>query len=198
VSDERRQFQRLSLVDPLDGWFGDYAIRLLNLSATGALIDSDDPLPDDARALLRFWWRGAEIELLARTARKLETQTGLEFLEESEALCALLAESATELLRAQEANAAGARDANVFGEETLTAASQRVRLPGFVTWTLSDGGTWNAKRSLLPDQPPNGFTVAAGEPEDQVALLCRTYESGDTESRRLTRMFAELSVAGSG
>lgn len=195
MNDERRHFQRLSLVDPIDGWFGDYAVRLLNISANGALIESDEPLPDDARGLLRFFWRGAEIELLAKTARKMATQTGLEFLEESETLCNLLAETATELLKAQEANANGTRDANVYGEETLTAASARTRLAGFVTWTLSDAG-WKATRSLLPDQPPNGFTVAAGEPEDQVALLCRTYESGDTESRRLTRMFAELSVAG--
>jgi hypothetical protein len=198
VSDERRQFQRLTLADPIDGWFGDYSIRLLNLSATGALIDSDEPLPDDARALLRFFWRGSEVELLARTARKIDSQTGLEFLDDSEPLCALLADSATELLRAQQANAAGARDANVFGDQTLTAASSRARLQGYVTWTLSDSGGWKSKHSLLPDQPPDGFTVAAGEPEEQVALLCRTYESGDTESRRLTRMFAELSVAGSG
>ena len=196
MSDERRQFQRLTLVEPLDAWFGDFAVRLLNISAAGALIDADEPLPDDARALLRFYWRGAEIELLARTARNLSTQTGLEFLEESETLCTLLAQSANELLRAQEANAAGQREANVFGDETLTAGSARARLAGFVTWTLGDNG-WKATRSLLPDQPPNGFTVAAGEPDDQVQLLCRTYESGDTESRRLTRMFAELSVAGS-
>lgn len=196
MSDERRQFQRLTLVEPLDAWFGDYAVRLLNLSATGALVDADEELPDDARALLRFFWRGAEIELTARTARRLETQIGVEFLEESAILCALLSQSTAELLRAQEANAAGARDANVFGDETLTAASARTRLPGFVTWSLTENG-WKARRSLLPDQPADGFTVAAGEPEDQVQMLCRTYESGDTEARRLTRMFAELSVAGS-
>ena len=38
-------------------------------------------------------------------------------------------------------------------------------------------------------------TIGAGEPEDQVAMLCRTYESGDAEARKLTRMLAELSVA---
>lgn len=196
MSDERRQFQRLSLADPIDGWFGDYAVRLLNLSATGALIDSDEELPDDARALLRFFWRGSEIEILSKTARRIESQTGLEFLEESDGLFTLLADSASEILRAQEANAAGAREANVFGDQTLTAASSHAQLPGYVTWTLGEKG-WKARRSLLPDQPPDGFTVAAGEAEDQVALLCRTYEAGDTESRRLTRMFAELSVAAS-
>ncbi|HYR28088.1 MAG TPA: PilZ domain-containing protein [Thermoanaerobaculia bacterium] len=198
MSDERRQFQRLHLTDPVDAWFGDYAVRLLNVSATGALIESDEPLPDEARGLLRFYWRGAEIELLAKTARQLAVKTGLEFLEESDALCALIAASATELLLAQEANAAGNREANFIGDQTLTAASTAARPLGFVTWTLGDDGDWKAHRSLLRDQPPNGFTIPAGEPEDQVALLCKTYESGDTESRRLTRMLAEISVAGSG
>jgi hypothetical protein len=48
----------------------------------------------------------------------------------------------------------------------------------------------------IADQPADGFTIAAGETEDQVALLCQTYESGDEEARRMTRMLAELSVAG--
>lgn len=197
MSDERRQFQRLNLAEPVDAWFGDYAVRLLNISATGALVESDEELPDDARGHLRFFWRGEELELLAKTARQLALQTGLEFLEESDVLCNLIAASATELLLAQQANALGDRDANVIGDQTLTAASRFARSSGYVTWTLGDGG-WHAHRSLLPDQPPNGFTIPAGEPEDQVALLCQTYESGDTESRRLTRMLAEISVAGSG
>jgi len=197
VSDERRQFQRLNLAEPLDAWFGDYAVRILNLSATGALVESDEVLPDDARGHLTFFWRGEELELLAKTARQAATQTGLEFLEESEALYDLIATSATELLLAQQANAMGDREANVFGDQTLTAASSALRITGYVTWTLGDGG-WHSQRSLLPDQPANGFTIPAGEPEDQVALLCQTYESGDTESRRLTRMLAEISVAGSG
>jgi len=197
VTDERRHFQRLNLLEPIDGWFGDYPVRLINVSATGALIDSDERIPDDARALLRFFWRGKEVELLAETARRVDGQTGLAFIDESETLRSLIADSATEILRAQEANALGLRDANVIGDQTLTAASAGARLAGYVSWTLSNGA-WKSRRALLPDQPSDGFTVAAGEAADQVALLCRTYESGDTESRRLTRMLAELSVAASG
>jgi hypothetical protein len=81
----------------------------------------------------------------------------------------------------------------VVGDQTLTAASARAHPGSFVTWTLGDDG-WKTHRSRLPDQPPNGFTVSAGEPEEQIALLCRTYESGDTQARHLTRMLAELSV----
>jgi hypothetical protein len=56
--DERRRFQRLVLTQPIDGWLGDWPVRLEDVSATGALIDSDEPLPLEARALLRFFWRG--------------------------------------------------------------------------------------------------------------------------------------------
>ena len=63
----------------------------------------------------------------------------------------------------------------------------------FVTYTVRDG-VWTRRASLLPEQPPNGFTISQSEPHDHVELLCRTFESGGPETRRLTRLFAELSV----
>lgn len=196
MSDERRQFQRLSLTEPLDGWFGDFAVRIIDVSATGALIESDEEIPEDARALLRFYWRNHEVEITGQTARADGIRYGLAFTEESPVLSGLIAESATELLFAFEANASGDRAANVVGDQTFTAAMHR-HTSGFVTWILSGEG-WKMKPSLLPDQPPNGFTISAGTSEDEVEMLRRTYESGDTEARRLTRMLAELSVASKG
>jgi PilZ domain-containing protein len=195
VNDERRHFQRLTLAEPLDGWFGDYAIRLIDVSATGAQIETDEPLPSDARALLRFYWRGSEVEIIAETARVNELRTGLKFVDEDDTLRELIAQSAAELLRAFEANAAGERGDNTVGEQTITSVSA-ILGTGYVIWTLDDGA-WKSKHSLLPDQPPNGFTIAAGESDEQASMLCRTYESGDTEARKLTRMLAELSVSGS-
>jgi hypothetical protein len=194
VSDERRQFQRLTLTEPLDGWFGDYAIRLADVSATGALIEHDDAIDPESRGLLRFFWRGTEVEILAETVRRDDHHTGIHFLEESETLRQLIAVSATEMLLALEANARGDRQANIVGEETITSAWAAKSI-GYVQWTLTPSGAWKSQRSLLPDQPENGFTIAAGEAAEQVALLRSTYESGNEESRRLTRMLAELSVA---
>ncbi|HEX2120745.1 MAG TPA: PilZ domain-containing protein [Thermoanaerobaculia bacterium] len=194
MSDERRQFQRLNLSEPLDAWFGDFAVRLLNVSATGALIECDEPIPADARALLRFWWRGAEIELLAEMRRHGGDGAGLAFLDDTAMIRDFIADSAIELLRAQEANAIGDRERNVFGDETLTAASSPIA-SGYITWTYGENG-WKSRPSLVPDQPADGFTISAGESADQIALLCHTYEGGDAEARRLTRMLAELSVAG--
>ena len=194
MTDERRRFQRLALAEPLDGWFGDFDVRLLDVSAKGALIEAGEPLLSGARALLRFYWRGEEVEILAETAHATQSRWGLRFVEDSELLRGLIAKSASELLRALEANAAGDRDSNTIGEATITSAMQ-LHATGFVTWVLKDA-KWTSRRSLLPDQPSEGFTIPAGEPEEQVEMLCRTYQDGDAEARRLTRMLAELSVAG--
>ncbi|MEO8381718.1 MAG: PilZ domain-containing protein, partial [Acidobacteriota bacterium] len=192
MNDERRAFQRLTLSEPLDGWFGDFAVRLVDISASGAQIEHDDPIPADARGLLRFWWHGAEVEILAQTARIIhETRVGLRFLEESVPLNEQIAASAAGVQRALEANATGDRASNVIGDETLTAASRNLGT-GYVHWTLDENG-WTGSVSLDPAQPENGFTISAAEPEEEVAMLRQTYETGDTESRRLTRMLAELS-----
>ena len=196
MDDERRQYQRLNMTRPIDGWFGDYAVLLRDVSANGALVEHDDVIEEGARGLLRFYFRREEVEVLAETVRRSDGSAGLHFVESCETLNKLLAESAVELLMAQEANASGDREHNVIGDETLTSASGAYRIPlgGYVAWTL-DGDRWMRRHSLLPDQPPNGFTVSAQEDETQVAMLCRTYADGDEEARRLTRLLAELSVA---
>jgi hypothetical protein len=174
VSDERRQFQRLTMTEPLDAWFGDYDVRLIDVSLTGAQIESEEVLPDDARALLRFYWRGQEVELMAETVRSADHRRGLRFVEESEHLGRLIAGSATEMLLALEANARGDREANIVGDETVTSAWRRPA-SGFVRW-LFRNGAWTSEKSATSDQPDDGFTVSAAEPSEQVTLLCRTYE----------------------
>jgi hypothetical protein len=193
VSEERRHFERLHLPQPLDGWFGDFPVRLADISASGAAVEHDDAIPPDSRAVLRFYWRGEEVELLAEITRVSPTHAGLRFLEDSETLVAMIGRSAAELQAALEANARGDREANVvFGDETITSAWRRPDV-GYVKW-LFDGESWRSERALLPDQPENGFTIAASEPEEQVVLLRETYASGDEEARRLTRMLASMSV----
>ena len=100
-----------------------------------------------------------------------------------------------ELLRAQMANALGDRVHNVIGADaTLTAASDIPPSDSFVSLRLGANG-WKRRRSLLPDQPEDGFTVRASVPQEEIELLCATYENGDEESRRLTRLMAQLSVS---
>lgn len=195
MDEERREYQRLALTKPLSGRFIKYKVRLLDVSATGALIESDAEIPLGKKGTLNFTWRKHKVKIKAETVRTEEDRAGLRFIEQSEQLCELIAESAREVLRAQQANLEGEREKNIIsGDETLTTASAGLRAAGWVTWTLEPNG-WKKRKSLLPDQPENGFTLAASEPEDQVALLRQTYENGDAEARRITRLLAELSVA---
>ena len=189
-------FQRLHLTRPLKARFGKNAVSLIDVSAIGALIENGTKIPVGEKRTLRFTWRDEKVEIKAETVRTDEGRAGLRFLEDSEHLRRLIADSTTEVLRAQQANVVGDREMNVVGDETLTSVSAAMRLGRGYTTYIFENGEWTKRRSLLPDQPENGFTLAAGEPEDQVALLCQTYERGDDEARRLTRLLAELSVAG--
>lgn len=196
MSKERREFQRLNLRSPIDAWFGDWQVELVDVSARGALIAHEmEEIPMGSCALLRFFWRGEEIEIFSQTVRVEGGRVGLSFADDNETLRKFITQSAMEVVRAQEANASGDRARNIVGDQTLTSASERLRA-GYVCLSLVDG-TWTRRFSLLPDQPDDGFTVSMVEPEEQIQLLCRTYEVGDVESRRLTRLLAELSVAAS-
>jgi hypothetical protein len=45
-----------------------------------------------------------------------------------------------------------------------------------------------------PEQPNNGFTVAAYEDDEELESLCQAYEIADEEGRRLIQLVAELSA----
>ncbi len=187
-------YQRLYLTKPLKGKFGRYAVKLIDVSAIGALIEESEKIAIGTKARLKFKWRDQPVEIMAEAVRNIEGHAGLSFLEESELIRRLISESATEMLRAQQANMEGKREENVVGEDTLTAASAGLRGRGYMMYKFADG-TWSKRQALIPDQPEEGFTVSAAEPEEQVALLRDAYERGDDEARRMTRLLAELSVA---
>ena len=186
--------ERLNLTKPLDGWFGDFAVQLVEVSTRGASMLHSDELPTGSRALLRFAWRGEELELTAEITRTEGMRSVLDFLDDSARLRELITRSADELHRAREANASGDRERNVVGDATLTAASERGQgLRTYLVYELADG-KWSCRVALLPDQPENGFTVSAAEPQEQIELLQRTFETGDEASRSMTRKIAELSI----
>lgn len=194
MQEDRRLYQRLHLTEPLPARFGRAKVRLLDVSATGALADSRTPLPVASKGVLHFSWRGRDVAIHAEVVRTTDRESGLHFTEESAVLWQMISESAEELLRAQRANMEGHRESNVVGEETLTSASAGVGASGYVVWTLTEAG-WKKRRTLLGEQPEDGFCVSAAEPADQVELLRQTWESGDEETRRMTRLLAELSAA---
>ena len=108
----------------------------------------------------------------------------------------MLADHVNRILRAQQANAMGNRDANVIdGDSTITSlgAARRAAASGFSVFRLGPEG-WTKRPALLPDQPPDGFTVFAYEDDEHLAGLCRAYEQADDQGRKLIRLMAELSI----
>ena len=186
-------FQRLHLTRPLEGSFRDSTARILEVTSNGAVIDLAPAPKPGSRGTLRFTWRDHLVAVEAEVTSVTDTEAKVEFTGDTALLSDLIAISASEILRAQQANMEGDRAANVIGDETLTSASVLHGL-GYVTWTF-DNGEWKKRKSLLPDQPDNGFTVASAESAEQVEVLRQTWEKGDEEARKMTRMLAELSAA---
>ena len=159
MSDERRKFQRLNLIEPIEGRFDLAPVRILDVSATGALLLHEGIIPEGARGLLRFPWRGEEILVVSEVRRSDEGRSGLEFVADSEPLRAALAASVSELLRAQEANAEGDRAKNVIsGDETITAAAgmRAVDVPVRPVY----GPAWRSGISIATVVYPISFVLA--------------------------------------
>jgi predicted nucleic-acid-binding protein len=55
--------------------------------------------------------------------------------------------------------------------------------------------SWVKTSTRDPQQPEHGFTISGSEPASKVAMLCRAYELGDPDGRRLIRTFAALSIS---
>ncbi|HUP64547.1 MAG TPA: PilZ domain-containing protein [Thermoanaerobaculia bacterium] len=208
--DERRKFQRLELASPLAGRFDEMAIRLFDISLSGAFIEHGAPIEMGATGILEFEWKGSALRFECRVVRSGQRTadgnvsmlfSGLDVtsaLGDSDVrLREMIAENITRIMAAREANAYGLREMNrLDGDRTLTALGsvRRALQEGFVNCRLVDG-VWKDSVALLPDQPRDGFAVAAWEAEDQVGRLKEAYEKADDEGRDFLRMLAELSIS---
>lgn len=208
VANDRREFQRLRLAKPILALMDGQNALILDIGIGGAYLEHYGALPPGARFKLLFRWLGADVELLCEVRRarvvrsggdnmSIVSHSGVRFVEatrESDArLNDMMATFIGRVLAAQRANASG----NPENEDALTLAqlggARRARSRGWVSFRLANG-TWRREVAASAKQPPDGFTVAAYEDEDELALLCQTYEAADAEGRRLVRLLAELSA----
>lgn len=210
VSDDRRKFQRLELSKPILGTMRGENALVLDIGMSGALIEHYGEAGHGERFHLSFRWQGEDVEFECEVARSTimrkpggdgkstVSHTGVRFVEpvgQSEArLQDLIATFVGRVLAAQKANAA-AEGRESAGATILAnlGEARRARTRGFLSYRLK-GETWWRVPSESPEQPLDGFTVAAYEDEDEIETLCRTYEASDEEGRRLIRLVAELSA----
>jgi len=207
LAHDRRIFQRLRLARPILGTLDDQNALVLDLGLTGAFVEHYGVTTPRQSCRLKFSWKGDEIEFVGEVARTLVVRmtgndlvshTGIRFTEPvggSEShLQDLIATFVGNVLAAQKANKDGERIDS--GNLTLMeiGGARRGRVRGLKRYRLEPGGTWSHTSTTDPNQPVDGFTVAAYEYEEDLEVLCRAYEIADDEGRRLIRLVAELSV----
>jgi len=204
VPDDRRQFGRVTPVQRIRGTVGTVPVYVLDLSLAGARIAHQDPLPGiGGTSVLTFDWEGrtysgpcevrrTKLEKPARSKfEKALYHTGLFLMQTDPESHRLLREivhaSVMRALDEQKANARGipATAAQSFqsggGDEYLRCELRQQ--------------TWVKTSTREPHQPEHGFTISNAESPTKVAMLCRAYEIGDTDGRRLIRTFAALSIS---
>lgn len=200
--EERREFQRLRLEEPIAAHFGDVAVSIIEIGVLGARLQHEADLRD-ARAELRFSAGSRDVVMRCEVVRTVNADqlrypaggrlSGMRFLaavgDSGDELRAMLARLVNEALeKRHDSSATRLRRHSVDGDRTVRGVDAQ-----FVSYRY-EHGSWRRRPVFLPEQPALGFTVARGEDAEEMQRLCAVYEASDEEGRRLIRMFAELSV----
>ncbi len=207
VTHDRREFQRLRLAKPIIAQLDDQNALILDIGVGGAYIEHYGTTEPGRRYRLLFRWNGEDVEFIAEVIRSAEVRrpgsdvashTALRFVDstpESDLrLQDMMATFVGKVLAAQKANASGdIGDSAGLRILAQLGEARRIRSRGYVAYHLKDGRWWRVPTDS-PLQPPDGFTVAAYEDEEELAELCNTYMAANDEGRRLIRLVAELSV----
>lgn len=204
LPDDRRQFGRVTPVQRIRGAVGGVPAYVIDLSLAGARVAHQEPLPEVGQtSVLTFEWEGrtfsgpcevrrTRVEKEARSKfEKALYHTGLYLMrtdaESHHLLREIVQSSVMRALDEQKANAQG--------------------LPAVAALSFQTGGgdeylrceirqqSWVKTSTRDPQQPEHGFTISTSEPPSKVAMLCRAYELGDPDGRRLIRTFAALSIS---
>lgn len=199
---ERRQYGRITLDQPLQGWVGDVPVEILEASVTGFRVVHAMRFPPGNAKQIRVLWGTREMRfdcqivrsmlfrLASSPSEKSVYQSGIrldEAYDDSEkTLRDLIADRVIRALEEQKANWRGI--APIGGYVYQVGKSNRFRRCEWIE------GRWRKSDTTQPQQPESGFTVSAELSPAQIDLLCQTFEKTDDEGRRLTRILAELSI----
>jgi hypothetical protein len=202
--DDRRKYQRVTLVRPLDARIGPARVFILGASVTGVLIAHQGNIPTEGSVcVIRFEWESIPVVLGCRITRnklhklaknaqeKSVFQAGLEIVSATEEA----AKTHREMIISLVSRALDEQKANAHG------------IPAVVPLTFQTGkgsnylrlelvkGAWRRAETTRPDQPINGFTISAEESRAHVDLLCEAYLSSDPEGRKMIQTMAQLSIS---
>jgi hypothetical protein len=210
MQDERREFQRLRLSKPILATMRGGNALVLDVGVAGAFLEHYGTAEPGEKLELRWRWQGEEIAFRCEVAHSTAVRkpggdgestvshTGVRFVEavgnSHERLQQMIASYVGTILTAQKANASGtgreSAGANILAR---LGEARRMRSRGYISYRYKDDTWWRIPTQSAV-QPVDGFTIGPYEDEDEIEVLCRTYEQSDEDGRGLIRMIAEISL----
>src|SRR6266849_1890770 len=207
VSNDRREFQRLRLAKPILALLDGQNALILDIGISGAYVEHYGRAKVGDRFMLLFKWKGNDVEFVGETAHTIVmrktgsadvSHSGLRFVQPvadaEKLLNDMVATFVGKVLAAQKANAGAIEPSSSVALIDLGGA-RRSRTRGYLNYRFRNG-KWSRELSESTAQPPDGFTVAAYEDDEELESLCSSYEAADEEGRNLIRLVAELSARG--
>jgi hypothetical protein len=203
-AEERRRYQRASLVRPHPARVGVARVYILDISLNGVRIAHQGTLPPPGReCVLDFEWEGSAAELrcevtrsvlerLAKsTTEKSIYHAGLSIIEADQTS----RETLRQMIGALVARALDEQKANARGVPAEAAQCfQTGKGTEFLRFELINGA-WRRTATTRADQPVHGFTISAEENREHVEMLCQTFQNSDEPGRKLIKLMAELSIS---
>lgn len=193
-----RQTPRVILRTPRRGRFGEEEILVLEMGLGGAKFEHS-PRLDVARVAM-FVCGPLTTEATVRHSVLLPAktgvvyQTGVEFTNvgqtEHDLLMDLLVHEAQEQVIEWESNLQGVEPPTPPARRAARQSAVAVRFLAL----RRKGGRWEHKITSDPNQPADGITILESTPEEEVAVLKRTFEGADEVTREFMRRVAQVSI----
>lgn len=191
----QRQSPRVILRRPLEGRFDGENVLVVELGLGGAKFEH--PQRVDIGRHGRFTCGEFSASAKARHAILLPARSGVIYHigisfddltgEQKELLMKLLIGEAQEQVAEWEANLSG-----TLAWQPPPSRRSAVAL-GFLSLHLTNMG-WRRNATSDPNQPLDGVTVPGDTSEDEIAILCETFEKGDQATRELLRRMATVTI----
>jgi hypothetical protein len=191
----QRQSPRVILRRPLDGRFDDANVLVVELGLGGAKFEY--PQRIDIGRKGRFTCGEFSVESKVRHSIVLPARSGVVYhiglsfdlmsAHEKEQLMRILLEEAQEQVAEWEANLSG-----TVAWQPKPARQSAVALR-FLSLHLTNQG-WRRSPTSDPNHPLDGITVPGDTPEEEILILCETFEAGDLPTRELLRRMATVTI----
>lgn len=202
---DRRQFQRITLTQPMVSTVSDVSAYILDVSVTGLRVVHQHPLPATRDLRLEFQWQGRPMKFVCeiigteqterqtRYGKQILYYTGLTFIRDlgdsTGVLKDMIGHYVEKALDEQLSNARG------IPAQAASSYQAGRKVSGYLEFILKSDGTWSRSVVATPIQPRNGFTISTEETEEQIAMLCASFAEGDPVTRELIQEMAKLSIS---